>query len=102
MSDFNHRTMSTRASAAVIDQGLRSYMLRVYNHMALGLVITGIVAFAIYNAAVQATDTGLALTGFGQFLFVSPFKFVVIFAPLAAVMFLSFRIASLSVATAQI
>ena len=101
MSDFNHRTLGARANAAVIDQGLRSYMLRVYNHMAVGLAITGIVAFALYNAAVQSTDTGLALTGFGQFLFVSPFKYVVIFAPLAAVMFLSFRIASLSVAAAQ-
>lgn len=101
MADFNNRAMSQQADRAVIDQGLRAHMLRVYNYMAIGLGITGVVAFFVFAAAVQATEAGRELTAFGQFMFVSPFKWVVIFAPLAAVMFLSFRINSLSVAAAQ-
>ncbi len=31
----------------MIDQGLRSYMLKVYNLMALGLAITGVAAFPL-------------------------------------------------------
>ena len=37
----------SRAYSAEIDQGLRSYMLRVYNYMGAGLVITGLVAFIV-------------------------------------------------------
>lgn len=100
MADFNER-MVTRPSARtaeVIDQGLRSYMLRVYNYMAVGLGLTGLAAVATFMAAV---DNG-QLTAFGQLLFVSGFKWVVIFAPLAMVFFLSFRVNSMSVAAAQL
>ena len=42
-----------RADTGVIDQGLRAYMIRVYNYMASGVTITGVVAYAIYTMAVQ-------------------------------------------------
>ena len=43
---FNKQTTATRSSAsqAIIDQGLRAYMLRVYNYMGSALLVTGIVA----------------------------------------------------------
>ena len=85
-----------------IDQGLRAYMIRVYNYMASGVAITGVVAWLIYSMSVVQGATGLELTPFGQFMFASAFKWVVIFAPLAMVFFLSARIGSLSLSAAQI
>ncbi|MDQ0560783.1 FtsH-binding integral membrane protein [Rhizobium mesoamericanum] len=81
----------------MIDQGLRSYMLKVYNLMALGLAITGVAAYLGFNFAVQDGQ----LTQFGVLLFQSPLRWVVILAPLAAVFFLSFRINRMSVGAAQ-
>lgn len=84
-------------SGAVIDEGLRSYMLRVYNLMAMGLAITGVAAFATSQMAIS----GGQLTSFGQLIFMSPLKWVVMLAPLAMVFFLSFRINKMSVSAAQ-
>ncbi|WP_237152816.1 Bax inhibitor-1/YccA family protein [Oryzibacter oryziterrae] len=85
--------------AAEIDQGLRSYMLKVYNYMAIGLVLTGLVAYASANAAINWNT--MELTAYGQAIFMSPLKWVVMLAPLGAVMFLSFGINKLSVGAAQ-
>jgi FtsH-binding integral membrane protein len=82
---------------ASIDQGLRAYMIRVYNLMAMGLVITGLAAFGAYQLAVVDGQ----LTAFGQLIYVSPFKWVVILAPLALVFLLGFRIHRMSVSAAQ-
>jgi uncharacterized protein len=101
MADFNNyqnRMAQNRAqSGAMIDQGLRSYMLKVYNLMALGLAITGVAAYLAFNLAVQNNH----LTQFGVALFQTPLRWVVIFAPLAVVFFLGFRINRMSVAAAQ-
>ena len=91
-----------RAEPGVIDQGLRAYMLRVYNYMASGVAITGVVAYLTYMFAVVDTGAGLQLTSFGSFIFASAFKWVVIFAPLGMVFFLSARINSMSLSGAQI
>jgi FtsH-binding integral membrane protein len=91
-----------RAEIGVVDQGLRAYMLRVYNYMGLGVAITGLVAYVTYAMAVVQTDAGLQLTSFGSFIFASPFKWVVIFAPLAMVFFLSARINRISLGSAQL
>jgi len=92
------RNYQSRAQTGeMIDQGLRSYMLKVYNLMALGLAITGVAAYLGFNFAVQNNQ----LTQFGVLLFQSPLRWVVILAPLAAVFFLSFRINRMSVAAAQ-
>ncbi len=112
MSDFNRNVSVPRFGAtaartqADIDQGLRAYMLRVYNYMTLGLAITGAAALGIYMLAVSSTPTeyqlaGIYLTETGAALFSSPLRWVVMFAPLAAVMFLSFRVDRLSVGVAQ-
>jgi FtsH-binding integral membrane protein len=111
MADLDRRyaqgTTVGRTEAGVVDQGLRAYMIRVYNYMATGVAITGVVAYAIFQAAggdaIQVSNGMIAgLTPFGQFMFQSAFKWVVIFAPLALVFFISARINSLSVGAAQI
>jgi FtsH-binding integral membrane protein len=92
----------SRADAS-IDQGLRTYMLKVYNLMAGGLLITGIAAYAMFSGSVVTNAAGdiTALTPLGQAVFGSPLKWVLMFAPLAMVFFLSFRIDKMSVAAAQ-
>jgi len=108
MSDYNpnpaarYGTTVARDRVAV-DAGLRAYMLQVYNYMTLGLAITGAVALGTSMLAVTTDPaTGArSLTEIGQLLYASPLKWVVIFAPLALVFFLSFRIDRLSVGTAQ-
>jgi hypothetical protein len=90
--------------AGVIDQGLRAYMIRVYNYMASGVAITGVVAYAIYAMSV-VTGTDGAVTGltpFGNFMYASAFKWVVIFAPLGMVFYLSMRIGKMSLGAAQV
>jgi len=104
MADFDTRSAQTRTAgrAEAIDLGLRAYMLRVYNYMASGVAITGVVAYAIFAMAVEQGAGGLQLTAFGNFMFASAFKWVVIFAPLGLVFFISARINSMSLGTAQI
>jgi hypothetical protein len=97
------RNYQTRAnvtglqSAADIDQGLRAHMLKVYNLMALGVAITGVVAYLFAEMA----GSREALTPFGYAIYASPLKWVVMLAPLAMVFFISFRIQTMSVAGAQ-
>lgn len=101
-------TYGTRVDAG-IDQGLRSYMLRVYNLMAIGLVITGVAALAIVmlattndpSLAAAALPNGKMLTSLGVAIYGSPLRWVVMLAPLAVVFFLSFRLHTLSVSAAQ-
>ena len=50
---YNVRARS-RADTFAIDEGLRAYMIRVYNYMGIGLVLTGVVAYAFYTMAVRA------------------------------------------------
>jgi uncharacterized protein len=127
MADFNRDTIGSpftgpvsSTEAAVIDAGLRSYMLRIYNYMGLGLAITGVAALGIYTlsvtgdvaAAAKVVRDGtelparladnLYLTQVGYAVFVSPLKWVLILAPLALVVGLSFAIERMHPAIAQV
>ncbi|GAA0558934.1 Bax inhibitor-1/YccA family protein [Rhizomicrobium electricum] len=105
MADFetNRGVFSSRTDAGAFDAGLRKYMLRVYNLMFLALVVTGATSYFVFNMAVGVDpETGrLGLTGLGQTLFLSPLKWVVIFAPLGMVLFINMRLNRMSVAGAQ-
>jgi uncharacterized protein len=90
MADLNRgypAAADVTADRTAIDVGLRAHMIRVYNYMALGVALTGLVAW------LTAQIVGPALLN-------SPLIWVFIFAPLALVFFISFRINSLSAGTA--
>src|SRR5262245_16468640 len=112
---YAHAGTAARTDVAV-DEGLRAYMLRVYNYMAAGIALTGVVAYAIFTYSVTsdpalaassggrilALHRGMYLTPLGQTLFTTPLMYVLIFAPLAFVFFLSWRIYKMSVGAAQL
>jgi len=104
MSDFD-RNYAARGGvaerAAAIDAGLRAYMIRVYNYMAAGVALTGVVAWLTFNAAVQTGAGGQqVLTSFGQTIFSGPLTIVLFIGTLGLVFFLSFRINKLQPSTA--
>ena len=72
-----------------IDAGLRDYMLRIYNYMASGLALTGIVAYVA------------AASGFYVSIAHSPLFFLIILAPLGLVFWLSYGIGRMQASTAQ-
>jgi len=82
---------ATRAGVAdaAFDAGLRSYMLSVYNYMASGVLLTGVVALLF-------AESGLAAA-----VFATPLRWLIVLAPLAFVMVLSFGINKLSTFAAQ-
>jgi FtsH-binding integral membrane protein len=89
---FGPEPRAAHAQVAVerVDEGLRSYMLQVYNYMGLGLAITGLVAYFV--AATPALYVPI---------FTTPLKWVVMLAPLGFVFFLSAKIRTMSASTAQ-
>jgi uncharacterized protein len=90
MSDYerNVAAFPGAARSVAVDAGLRAHMIRVYNYMAAGVALTGFVAYF--------TNQQL-----GPTLYNSPIMWVLIFAPLGLVFFLSYKIESLSVSTAR-
>ena len=105
MSDYDRnyaaRTGYGADRAAVIDAGLRAYMIRVYNYMAAGVALTGVVSWLTFNAAVQTNAAGqLALTPFGQTIYGGPLMIVLFLGTLGLVFFMSFRISHLQPSTA--
>ncbi len=112
MSDFDPNTarlgQGVQAGRAEIDQGLRSYMLGVYNNMVFGLAITGLVAYGA-NMLATTTDTSHAvarfgqiyLTSFGEAIYLSPLRWLVIFAPLLLVFGISFGLNRMAATTAR-
>ncbi len=126
MSDFDRNYAAAQYGSATaqttvaVDEGLRAYMLRVYNYMVLGLAITGFAALGVYMLSVTGDAAtaakvlrngvevparipgNLYLTSFGYAMFASPLKWVLMLSPLALVFVLSFGIQRLRPATAQL
>lgn len=92
-----------QAGVGAIDQGLRAYMIGVYNYMTLGLGVTGLFAVGAFKLGVVESQGGaiIGLTDFGRAIYVSPLHWVIVLAPLAVVFFISARINAMSVATAR-
>jgi uncharacterized protein len=106
--DFRHTTATAgrgrmaTTDATAIDAGLRTYMLRVYNWMASGLALTGIVAYFIANTPeLQELFYQRTTTPRGVVLQPTILAYVAMFAPLAFVLVLSFGIDRLSRTMAQ-
>ncbi len=74
MADTRYQTQMRTQSRAEIDQGLRSYMLGIYNYMALGVAVTAVIVLATYTipalgavANVLAFPAMIGLIGMGFF-----------------------------------
>ncbi|MAJ23438.1 MAG: hypothetical protein CMI75_06620 [Candidatus Pelagibacter sp.] len=108
--EFNKQNInikSTAAQAHEVDEGLRSYMLKVYNYMGSGVLMTGIISLLVFQFS-GGMDITLGPTGFagltnpfGELIFNSGFKWIVMLAPLGIVIYLSFGIAKMSASKAQ-
>ena len=96
-------TIKSSVSEAIIDQGLRSYMLKVYNYMASGVLLTGVVALFLFKMSVVTGPNGeiLSLTNLGNSIYNSGLAWIIMLAPLGVVFYMSFGIAKMSASKAQ-
>lgn len=114
MADFDRSRAyglgaGARPDTFAYDEGLRAYMVRVYNYMGIGLILTGIVAYTFYTLAVtenpaemaKTLPNGIMLTGLGKAIYLSWLKWVIALSPLAIVFLFAARINQMSTSTAQ-
>ena len=108
MSNFDPnyavRGVSADRTAAEIDQGLRSYMISVYNYMTTGVALTGVAAWLAYTMAggdaINPRNIMGTATPFGQMLFSTVGMIGMLIATFGLVLFISFRIDKLHPTTA--
>ncbi len=99
--DYRAYPNQSATSTAVLDAGLRAYMLRVYNWMSSGLLLTGIVSFAIANSSLSSAFYTRVMTVSGPAPVPTPLGWLVMFAPLAFVLVLSIGVNKLSTTAVQ-
>jgi len=95
MAELNTVRSAAGTRAAQIDVGLRAHMNKVYSSMSIGMLITAAAAWAIAGLAVTSDPAGATmalregtyLTGLGELLYATPLRWVVMFAPLAFLLF---------------
>ena len=99
MSAWDRPSATTSSGITAIDQGLRSYMLKVYNYMASGILLTAIIAYVAGTSEqflnlvlVQGANGGFGLSGVG---------YLVALAPLGMVFFMMFRLRTMSTSALQ-
>lgn len=90
LQDRDYMRAGAGTAAAEYDAGLRAHMLRVYNYMCAGLILTGVVAFAVSSSPAAI-----------QLIFGTPLKWVAMLAPLAFIMVMSFGVRKMSFSTLQ-
>lgn len=102
-NQFDQVRSTTRVESSAIDQGLRSYMLNIYNYMASGVLVTGIVALLLFKYSVVVNDAGsiVGYTALGKAIYNSALMWVIALAPLAIVFYMSFGFQKMSTARAQ-
>jgi len=91
-NDFNIRSKASSLSST--DEGLRKFMLRVYSYMTAGLGITGVIAWLFSNAYVSGNSLVISLMQ-------APLAYIVMFAPLGIILWMSFGISKMRASTAQ-
>jgi uncharacterized protein len=102
----NIQSKTTTTETHIIDEGLRAYMLKVYNYMASGILITGFISLILFQFsggyAIQVTSMGITGTNsFGDLIYKSPLMWVLMLAPLGVVFYMSFGIRKMSASKAQ-
>jgi uncharacterized protein len=109
MSDFDRNLTARsgyRTDQVAIDAGLRAYMIRVYNYMASGVALTGVVSWLTFQAAggdniqIVGGNQITGLTAFGHAIFSGPLSIILLLGTLGLVFFMSFRINRLQPGTA--
>ena len=91
MAEFQSANSINKAADLSIDVGLRAHMTKVYGLMAVAMIITGLVAYAV------GTSPSMLAA-----IFNTPMKWVVMFAPLGVVFFFGAKINSMRYETAQL
>ena len=91
-NDYSVRTRASSLSST--DEGLRKFMLKVYGYMSVGLGITGVVAWLFANAFVAQNPVVVSLMQ-------PPMAYLVMFAPLGIILWMSFGINKMSARTSQ-
>jgi len=104
--EFNKQNIQSKVTTAethVVDEGLRAYMLKVYNYMSSGIFLTGIISLLLFKLSVTMAPDGsiIGLTSIGNALYNSALMWIVMLAPLGVVFYMSFGIRKMSVAKAQ-
>jgi uncharacterized protein len=99
--DYRTWPNQSATTTAVLDAGLRAYMLRVYNWMSSGLLLTGIVAYLIANTQASSAFYQVVRTIHGPATVPTPLGYLAMFAPLGFVLVLSFGVNKLSTTTVQ-
>ena len=98
MMDFT--TISNAKSKQGFDEGLRSYMLKIYNYMAMALLLTGVMAYGTLNFP-PLMNLMYDIGSNGEFLGRSTLGTIITFAPLGIAIFFFMGMARMSVQTAQ-
>ena len=93
--EFNKQNIQSKVTTAethVIDEGLRAYMLKVYNYMASGVLLTGIISLLLFKLSVVMAPDGsiTGLTSLGNALYNSALMWIVMLAPLGVVFLYEF------------
>ena len=104
--EFNRQNTQSKVKSAerhVVDEGLRAYMLKVYNYMSSGVLLTGIISLFLFKLSVVTSVNGsiIGLTSLGNALYNSSLMWIVMLAPLGVVLYMSFGIRKMSAAKAQ-
>ena len=104
--EFNRQNIQSKVTTAethAIDEGLRAYMLKVYNYMASGVFLTGIISLLLFKLSVVMSPDGsiTGLTSIGNALYNSSLMWIVMLAPLGVVIYMSFGIKKMNAAKAQ-
>lgn len=110
MAEYTTIRSGAGVSTAALDEGLRAHMNKVYGTMSVGMVITAAAAWAMSGlsvttdpaAAVAQMPNGTLLTAFGQTLFASPLRWVIMFLPLVMALGFGAIINRISAAAAQL
>ena len=103
--EFNKQNILNKVKAAtqstvVMDEGLRAYMLKVYNYMGSGILLTGVISIIFFQLSVQSVNP-LELTPLGFKMYFSPLRWIIALSPLAVVIYMSFGINKMTAARAQ-
>jgi len=91
LQDRDYMRAGGVSDAGTFDAGLRAHMLRVYNYMCAGLILTGVIAFAVASSPAAV-----------QLIFGTPLKWVAMLAPLGFILALSFGVHKMSFGTLQL